>query len=114
MNAVTLLNELYLRNIALQVIGADRLRFEATKDSITEDLISYLREHKLAIIAILGADRSLANLLGSRCPFCHLVGMRIEEIRKSELLYFDTRCALCGEIVETLVLPRANLLSCSA
>ena len=68
MNAVTLLNELHFRNIALQVIGADRLRFEARKGFLTEDLISYLREHKPAIIAILGADRSLANLLGSRCP----------------------------------------------
>jgi hypothetical protein len=114
MNAVTLLNELYFRNIALQVIGANRLRFEAMKGSLTEDLIFYLREHKPAIIAILGAHRSLANLLGSRCPFCHLVGMRIEEIPKSERLYFDTRCVHCGEIVETLVLPSAILLSCSA
>ena len=114
MNAVTLLNELDFRNIALHVIGADRLRFEAKKGSLTEDLLFYLREHKPAIIAILGVDRSLANLLGGRCPFCYLVGMRIEEIRKSELLYFDTRCVHCDEISKHWFWPASSLISCRA
>lgn len=105
MNAVTLLNELHFRKVALLVVGADRLRFEARKGSITEDLISDLRTHKPAIIAILSADGSIAKLLGRCCPFCHLVGMRVEETRKSDLLYFDTRCLHCGEIVETCVSP---------
>ena len=98
MNAVTLLNELYLRNIALQVIGTDRLRFEATKDSITEDLMSYLREHKPEIIAILGVDRS--SLQPAWWPLPILSCGRHEDRgnRKSELPYFDTRCVHCGEI----------------
>jgi hypothetical protein len=105
MNAVTLINELHVRNVTLVVVGTDRLRFEARKGSLTADLISDLRAHKPAIIAILRADRSIAKLLGRRCPFCRLVGMRIEETQKREILYFDTRCLHCDEIVETCVPP---------
>lgn len=105
MNAVTLLNELHVRNVAVLVVGADRLRFEARAGSITEELISDLRAHKPAIIAILSADGSIAKLLGRVCPFCHVAGMRIEETWKGDLLYFDTRCVHCSEIVETCVPP---------
>jgi hypothetical protein len=103
MNAATLLNELYSREVALLVVGPNRLRFEAREHSLNEELLLNLREHKLTILAILGKEGSTAKLLGRRCPFCLHVGMKIEETRKDELQYFDTRCTHCDEIVETLV-----------
>lgn len=103
MNAATLLNELNSRNIALFVVAPDRLRFEARKDSLDDDLISALREHKRTILGFLGKDGSTATRLGRRCPFCRQIGMTIEDSWRGELHYFDTRCASCDEIVETLV-----------
>lgn len=106
MNASTLLSELHSRNVALLVIGPDRLRFEGTKHALNEDLLFNLREHKPTILAILGKNGSTAKLLGRRCPFCHHIGLMVEETWKSELHYFDTCCIHCGEIVETLVPAR--------
>lgn len=108
MNAATLLNELHSRDVALFVIGRDRLRFEASKLSLDEHVLADLHQHKPTILAILGKDGSMAKLLERRCPFCRHVGMRIEETWKSDLHYFDTRCAYCAEIVETCV-PAAVL-----
>lgn len=103
MNAAMLLNELHSRNVVLFAVAHDRLRFEANKDALSEDLVSALHQHKRSILAVLGKDGSMAKLLERHCPFCGRRGMRVEETWKSELHYIDTRCAHCGEIVETLV-----------
>ncbi len=111
MNAATLLNELCSRQVALLVGGPDCLRFEAQENSLNEELLRYLREHKQTILAILKEKGSLSKLIGRRCPYCHHVGMKFEEACKSDLLYIDTCCWSCGEIVETIVPANCNELS---
>ena len=59
MNTATLLNELHLRDVALFVVGRDRLRFEARRDALDENFISALRENKRTILAILGTEGSM-------------------------------------------------------
>jgi hypothetical protein len=102
MNAAALLNELCARDVALLFVSPDRLRFEA-KEAFGDDLLADLRSHKTIILAILKNQGSSDKLLGRRCPYCRLVGMKIEETWKVGLKYFDTRCKHCGEIVETYV-----------
>ena len=111
MNAATLLNELHSRNVALLVVRPGRLRFEAKRGSLDNELLTSLREHKPAVLVILGNDGSMAKLLGRSCPFCRRVGMRIEETWKSELYYFDTRCSHCDQIVETLAMEATAQIS---
>jgi hypothetical protein len=104
MNAATLLNELHSRNVALFVVAEDRLRFEAKKDLLDDALLSAMREHKHSILAFLGKDGSIADLLNRRCPLCRRAGMRVEETWRDELHYFDTFCANCEELVEVCIL----------
>jgi len=109
MNAATLLNELHSRNVVLLTVAPDRLRFEGKKDSLTEELISALREHKHSILSVLGEVRSSAKLLNRRCPFCRQAGMKVEETWRDELHYFDTFCVTCGELVEVYIPAKADM-----
>lgn len=109
MTATAILNQLQAWGVTLAVVAPDRLRVEAPLGAVTPELRTAMLEHKEAIIAVLGVGRDLASFISRRCPFCKQTGMTTEETERGGLLYFDTSCLHCGEIVETLIPPRQNL-----
>jgi hypothetical protein len=94
MTARVLLNECASLGIVLEA-STEGLRYRAPEAVITSETLARLREQKEALL----------KLLQRRCPFCRAVGMRHERSNKGGLIYLDTLCVACGELVECYLPP---------
>lgn len=92
MNAQTLINELQAAGFQIAVSGG-RLRVSPFS-RLTPELRAAMKSHRSEIIRAL-----------RRCPFCRQRDSRRERTVREWLVYFDTLCDACGEIIETYVPP---------
>jgi hypothetical protein len=94
MTARALLNEFAMQGIVLEP-STEGLRYRAPGRVVTPETLAKLRQEK----------EGLLKLLNRRCPFCHAIGMRHERSNKEGLVYLDTICITCGELVECYFPP---------
>lgn len=97
MTAEALLTELEASGVRLAVTKTNRLVVDAPSKIVTAAFKESIRNHKTSLILLL-----------RKCPFCHRKGMRQVQRTLESLLYLDTICAACEEIVETFVPPTAT------
>jgi hypothetical protein len=93
MRAATLLSELQTAGVIVTATADGNLELDAPRGVLTDAKITALRLHKAEI----------AGLLSRRCPYCGYRGMRQEKSFKEGLLYVDTLCGACGELIECFV-----------
>jgi hypothetical protein len=93
MRATTLLSELQTAGVIVTATADGNLELDAPRGVLTEEKITTLRQYKAEIV----------SLLTRRCPYCGSHGMRQEKAFKEGLLYVDTLCRACGELVECFV-----------
>src|ERR1051325_11020376 len=93
MRATALLSELQTAGVVVMATPDGNLELDAPRGVLSEEKLIALRQHKAEII----------GLLSSCCPFCGYHGMRHEQTMKGNLLYLDTICAGCGELIECYV-----------
>jgi proline racemase len=94
-----LLSELQTAGVVVMATPEGDLELDAPRGVLSEAKLTVLREHKAEIV----------SLLLPRCPFCKQRGMRTEESERGGLLYVDTSCVHCGEIVEIFIPPHQNV-----
>ncbi len=94
MRARALLNECALQGIVLEP-STEGLRYRAPERVVTPETLARIRKE----------NEGLLKLLKKRCPFCHAVGMRHERSYKDGLIYLDTLCVACGELIECYLPP---------
>lgn len=87
--AKSVLNELGVLGFTFEP-SPEGLRYHAPRDIVTSETIAKLREHK----------QNLLNLLNRRCPYCHRHGMRRERKVVEGLIYLETFCLICCELIE--------------
>jgi len=88
-----LLCELKTAGVIVTTTPDGDLEIDAPRGVLTEARLTALRQHKAEIV----------GLLLRRCPFCGCHGMRHEQSVKEGLLFFDTFCGACGELIECFV-----------
>jgi len=93
MIATTLLSELQTLGVIVTATPDGDLELDAPSGVLTEVKLTALRQCKSAIV----------SLLSRCCPFCGCHGMRYEQSIKEGLLFFDTLCEACGELIECFV-----------
>ncbi len=93
MRAVTLLSELQQAGVIVTATPDGSLELDAPRGVLTKAKLTALRQYKAEIL----------GLLSRHCPFCGNNGMRQEQSVKGDLLYLDTLCFGCGELVECFV-----------
>ena len=93
MRAALLLSELRTAGVIVTATPDGSLEVDAPRGVLTEARLTALRQHKAEII----------SLLSRRCPLCGYNGMRQEQSVKEGLLYVDTLCGTCGELIECFV-----------
>lgn len=93
MRAITLLRELQTAGVIVTATADGDLELDAPRGVLTETRLSALRQYKAEIVA----------LLPRHCPFCAYNGMRQEQSIKGGLLFVDTLCGACGELIECYV-----------
>src|SRR5438270_2366848 len=98
MSPRTLLRELQTAGVLVTATPDGDLELDAPRGVLTEARLTALRQHKAEIL----------GLLPRRCPFCGHRGMRQEQSVKVGLLFIDTFCGGCGEIVECYVPAQQN------
>jgi hypothetical protein len=103
MRATTLLSELQTDGVVVTATPDGDLELDAPRGVLTGARLIALRQHKAEIV----------GLLSRRCPFCGYHWMRQEQSIKEGVLYVDTLCGDCGEIIECLV-PAQQTISIEA
>ena len=98
MRATALLRELQTAGVIVTATPDGDLELDAPSGILTEAKLTILRQHKAEIV----------GLLSRRCPLCGYHGMRQEQSVKEELLYVDTLCRGCGELIECFVPAQQN------
>ncbi len=98
MRATTLLSELQTAGVVITATADGNLELDAPRGVLTEAKLTALRQYKAEIV----------GLLSRRCPYCGSRGMRQEKSFKEGLLYVDTLCGACGELVECFVPAEQN------
>lgn len=98
MRPIALLRELQTMGVIVTATTDGDLELDAPRGVLTETKLIALRQHKAEIV----------RLLPRRCPFCGYHGMRYERCVKEGLLFFDTLCAACGELIECFVPAKHN------
>lgn len=93
MRATALLRELQTAGVIVTATPEGDLELDAPSGVLTEAKLTTLRQHKAEIVV----------LLSRRCPLCGYQGMRQEQSIKEGLLYVDTLCRGCGELIECFV-----------
>lgn len=93
MSALTLLRELQTAGVIVTATADGDLELDAPRGVLSETRLSALRQYKAEIV----------GLLPRRCPFCAYNGMRQEQSVKEGLLFIDTLCGACGELIECYV-----------
>jgi hypothetical protein len=99
MTATTLLNELRMVGVIVNATPDGGLELDAPRGVLTEARLTALRQYKAEIIV----------LLSCRCPLCRSYGMRQEQSVKEGLLYIDTLCVTCDELIECFVPAQQNI-----
>lgn len=98
MRANILLSELHSAGVIVTATADGNLELDAPLGVLTEAKLTALRQYKTEII----------GLISRRCPYCGYPGMRQVKCFKEGLLYVDTRCGACGELVECFVPAKLN------
>ncbi len=98
MRARAILSELQTAGVVVTAMPDGDLEFDAPRGVLTEAKLTALRQYKAEIV----------GLLSRRCPYCGYQGMRHEQSVKEGLLYVDTLCGACGEIIECFVPAQQN------
>lgn len=96
MRAITLLRELQTAGVIVTATADGDLELDAPRGVLTETRLSALRQYKAEIV----------GLLPRRCPFCAYNGMQQEQSVKEGVLFIDTLCSACGELIECYVPAR--------
>ena len=99
MRAIAILNELQTAGVSITATPDGDLELDAPRGVLTGELLTTLREYKEQIV----------GLLSRLCPYCGSRGMRQESSVKESLLYVDTLCRECGELVECFVPAQQNI-----
>jgi hypothetical protein len=99
MRATTLLSELQTEGVIVTTTVDGDLELDAPRGVLTQAKLSVLRQQKAEIV----------GLLTRRCPYCAHHGMRQEESIKEGLLYVDTLCGTCGELIECFVPAKQDI-----
>ncbi len=99
MRATTLLSELGTAGVIVTATPDGDLELDAPRGVLTRARLTALRHYKTEIV----------GLLSRSCPYCGSYGMRQEQSVKEDLLYIDTLCRTCGEIVECFIPARQTL-----
>ena len=99
MNWPSLLSELQTAGVLVMATPEGDLEVDAPRGVLSAAKLRVLREYKAEIV----------SLLSPRCPFCKQRGMKTDKSERGGLLYFDTSCVHCGDIVEIFIPPRQNL-----
>ena len=99
MRATALLSELQTAGVIVTATPDGSLELDAPRGVLTKAKLTMLRQYKAEII----------SLLSRRCPLCRSYGMRQEQSVKEGLLYIDTLCGTCGELIECFVPPQQNI-----
>lgn len=92
MTASSLLESLCAKGVTLAVEPTG-LRYRALPGTVTPQLLDELRTHK----------EELVMLLARRCPFCAEQRRITSSVIKEDLLYVDTHCMSCRELIECYV-----------
>ncbi len=98
MRATTLLSELQTAGVVVTATADGNLELDAPRGVLTEAKLTALRQYKTEIV----------GLLSRRCPFCGYRGMRQEKSFREGLLYVDTFCGVCSELIECFVPAQQN------
>lgn len=93
MSPTKLLRELQIAGVIVMATPDGDLELDAPRGVLTKEKLNALRRHKAEIV----------RLLPRRCPFCGHQGMRQEQSVKEGLLFVDTLCRACGELIECFV-----------
>jgi hypothetical protein len=98
--ARAVLNDFVLLGFTLEP-SPEGLRYHAPKECVTSETIAKLRKNKSILL----------NYLNKRCPFCKAHGVRQKRHIQEGLIYIDTRCLNCGDLVECYVPAEQPFLS---
>ncbi len=98
MRVTALLSELQAAGVRVMATPGGDLELDAPRGVLTRGKLTALRQYKAEIVI----------LLSRRCPYCGSRGTRQEQSIKEGLLYIDTLCGGCGELIECFIPAQQN------